>query len=322
MNLFSKCKVSTQSMCVLKGTTHEHLMEQVKQNIPKQEDVHQQLLKQEHMVKRYVKEATFVLPMKATLFSLYTIPVYVNGKKHQFLIDTGAQVSAIREQNAKKLQLAHAKGNITIGSVGGSEQSVSAYYCKQFRFGGIYYENLPLLKLDEQQFALKFMGFDLIGFDGILGWDLLQHLDFEFDDLDHQFKVLKNIYRFEYKNMVKGPFPTFLVQDQNGNECVFGFDSGSHHSWLSKQYIQKYDLPVKKEIEMIGYGVHGKEVMKQELVQSASFFLDRAKIEFHMIMSGRGNIYPNYIFDGVLGNEIFKNRRLRIINSKEMVLLV
>lgn len=322
MNIFSRCKTVTHKMCILKGREHDELIQTVKNHVPKHLQMHEELLKQERSIKKYVHKDVFELPMKSTLLGLFTIPVYVNDKKLKFIIDTGAQTSAIRETSAHKLKLPKTKGCLTVGSIGGGEKTVGGYICDRFVFGGIEYENLPLLKLDAKQFSMSVLGYDLIQFDGILGWDLLSSLDFELDDISKTFKVLKNIYRFEYQNMVKGEFPTFLVIDQNGRECVFGFDSGSKISWISKSYIKKAGLHVDHEIEMIGYGVHGKEVMRQDVVKNLVFYIDRAKITFFDIVTGRGDIYPDFMFDGVFGNEIFRNRRIRILNSKEMVLLV
>lgn len=38
-------------------------------------------------------------------------------------------------------------------------------------------------------------------------------------------------------------------------------------------------------------------------------------------MTGRVRLFDDFAFDGVFGNEIFRKRRIRILNSANMVLL-
>lgn len=276
-----------------------------------------------HASMRMVQKGTeFSLPLYKNIFGLYLCDVYVNETLCRFVIDTGAQLSSIRYDAMKRLNIMPSSGSVEIGSAVGTRKQLKGCVLQSFRFGDALYEQLPVLCLDKNDFSLQFGGIDIFMFDGILGWDILKDYDFEFDTIAKQFKVLKNRYKFQYQNMVSGMFPIFLVKDGYGNLLKMGFDSGSRRSWLSASSAERFHYPKSGEVQAIGFGVHGAEKMNLILYEKTVFSLFKATITIRNLMSGNCNILPDIECDGVFGNEIFKNRRIRIINSKGMVLLV
>lgn len=133
----------------------------------------------------------FTLPMKRNIFGLLTIPIQINGKKLTFIIDTGAQISGIKEYVGKKLQLKETQGSVTIGSIGGKQKSMKGVMADVLTLGALEYRSFPLIALHDSDFSLRFGSIDLFAFDGIIGWDILSQLDFELDDIKKQFKVLR-----------------------------------------------------------------------------------------------------------------------------------
>lgn len=263
----------------------------------------------------------FTLPMKRNIFGLLTIPIQINGKKLTFIIDTGAQISGIKEYVGKKLQLKETQGSVTIGSIGGKQKSMKGVMADVLTLGALEYRSFPLIALHDSDFSLRFGSIDLFAFDGIIGWDILSQLDFELDDIKKQFKVLKNRFKVPYPNMIKGSFPVFIVTLEGGGHALYGFDSGSKMSWIGEDTIATHKLHIAAETTSMGFGVHGLEKLAMKVIDQCSISLDKAHIDLRNTMSGRCNLFPSFVFDGILGNEICKGRRMRIINSANMVLI-
>lgn len=263
----------------------------------------------------------FTVPMSRSIFGLYMIPVKIQDTTYRFVIDSGAQISSLKSSLIAKLQLQKLPGTLPIGSVGGKEVPLHGYLLPELSFGALHIAHLPVIELTMRELSICIKDREFSMFDGILGWDILSKLDFELDDVAHQMRILTNCYRFPFPNMVKTAFPLFLVQDEKGNIFTMGFDSGARYSWMSETAMQQYGYIMSEEQTIMGFGVHGMEEMKIRLVNHLSLYLDRANIDLRFVHTGRTNIFPNLAFDGILGNEIFRNRRIRIINSKEMVLL-
>lgn len=263
----------------------------------------------------------FQLPLRRNIFGLYVLPVYVNHTLLHFIIDTGAQISGIRENVAKQLQVAKTTGTISVGSIGGTQKELAGVCVDSFQLGGAVYEDVGMVLLGEDDFSLRIGKVDMFSFDGLLGWDILCGLDFEIDDIEKQFKVIKNQLCIPYPNMLQGGFPCFIVQHGDGKSGLFGFDSGSKVSWLGEQTMLEHRYTVSNEIKRHGFGVHGLETMHMRVVDACTLYLDKAEIKLYNTMSGRTNLFSSFAFDGVFGNEICAGRRIRLINSKGMVLI-
>lgn len=320
---FHRCKTTTTKE--YDPSTHSdykntlHLLRRSQSSLP---SARYQLLNRESCLKKTVYEEEFHLPMQRNIFGLFTVQVYVNGIRCTFIVDTGAQISGIKHSLMEKLRIPFTEGGIDIGSVSGMQKKLKGVCIQKFRFGEILYEHLPMLCLDKDDFSLKMGEIDLFSFDGILGWDILSELDFEMDDIGKQFKVMKNKFRFSYQNMVGTSFPVFIVKDQMDQLLMYGFDSGSKRSWINIEAAISYGYQLSGEMQAVGFGVHGLEKLDLQIIKEVELSLFKANIKLKDIMSGNCNIDPALPYDGVLGNEIFRNRRIRIINSKGIVLLV
>lgn len=256
----------------------------------------------------------FQIPMKRTMMGLYMIEVLVNHQKLQFVLDTGAQVSGICEHAARKLGLDSTSGKMRISSVGGQEKAMRGWIAGSLQVGALELFQYPMITIEKLKLPM-------IRMDGIIGWDILSTLDFEMDDISKLFIVMKNRYRFDYCNLIKGMFPIMILLDENSDMHLFGMDSGATVSWLNEASALEAKRKVVNEITAVGIGVHGAEQLNLKVFEGCEYRLFKAKIKITNINTGRTDVLPGLQLDGVLGNEIFRNRRIRFINSKGMVLL-
>ena len=260
--------------------------------------------------------------MKRNLFGLLVVPVYINHCLCHFILDTGAQISTIRQKTLDKLGLKKKNQTIEVGSIGGKQKHLDSIVIDDMQIGGIAYRNKAMIVLSQDAFSLRFGNIDMLSFDGLLGWDVLSTLDFELDDIAHECKVLKNRFRFPNPNMIPGDFPFLLVKDEKGKVLTFGFDSGSKRSWLGEDSMRKHGWEEEQEVKGLGFGVHGMESMQMKMFKNVEVYVDRAKIRLTHTISGPVDMFDRFTFDGVFGNEVFKGRRIRFVNSKSMILLV
>ncbi len=286
-----------------------------------QSDLYRALCADSHPFAMTQSTQAFSVVMKRNLFGLYELCVRVNEEPLRFIIDTGAQISGIRKQQAQRLGLTAISGALEIGSVGAKKQTLSAVRAQRLSLGGLQWDNVPLVLLDQQRFAMPFAHIDLLRFDGILGWDLLSMIDFEMDTIAGCFRVVHNRYRFDHPNLLPCSFPTLLVRQEDGGMAVFGVDSGAKQSWLGQAYIQRQQLRIVAWTTLLGFGVHGREELETPIVDRLHIFVDRADIVLRGCISAFVDIFPDHPYDGVFGNEIFAGRRIRFVNSRHMLLL-
>ncbi len=318
-----KCKTVTNSECnPTTSIEYKQKYDMLKSSVNNLEEVRSSLINKKVSIMKTQDVDSFEIPMKRNCFGLLTIPVIVNETICNFIIDTGAQMSAIKETLMEKLNIKKECGRLEIGSASGLKKNMNGCILNKLILGRITFENLPVLCLNKEDFTFRIGSIDCFRFDGIIGWDILQTLDFELDDVKKRFKVLKNIYKFSYENFVPGIFPAFLVENHKKNILAFGFDSGSKRSWINKESASKYGYTHIYNMNAHTFGVHGFEKVELHVYDEIILYLFKAKITINQIMSGNCKIFENIELDGVLGNEIFKGRRIRLINSKGIVLLL
>lgn len=317
------CKVRSKKAVRIEKEMYEHYQDVVDSDAFHHalDSAKQQLCDQQIKTEIMHYQKEFDLPLKRNMFGLYTIPIMVDHIPCRFIIDTGAQISGIREQLAQRLQLHPTKGSLSVGSITGTMKNMQGVHVDSLQMGALEYRNTSLVVLGYEDFSLRFGKIDLFTFDGIIGWDILSTLDFELDDIHKKFIVLENHLKITHPNMLKGSFPCFIMTHPEGTTSLYGFDSGSRVSWIGEDAIQKHDYKAEKETTSLGFGIHGMEKMHMKIVEHCTLYLDKARIDLYSTMSGKTDLFPGFTFDGVLGNEICKGRRLRLINSAGMVLL-
>lgn len=319
-----RCRTTTCKETILSDPAVQRKRAQLKKDVSSftSDHAYRTLLQGDSFVEMDQSEAAFAVPMKRSMLGLYLVPIIINGNTYRFVVDTGAQISSVKSSLIADLHLDKLPGSLSIGSVGGKEIPLAGYLMKELHLGSVCIHNLPVIEVPMKDLSVHFSGLDISPFDGILGWDILSCLDFELDDVGKQFKVKHNCYHFCYPNMVRAAFPIFLVKDHKGNLLTLGFDSGARYGWMGETAMKHFGYEMSDETDAMGFGVHGLEEMRIRSVYEMKLYLDRAEIQLRRIHTGRTNIFSGWELDGILGNEIFRNRRIRMINSKEMVLLV
>lgn len=324
MAFMHQCRVTTtaKTICSDEATqeTRKQLSSELASYTP--ERVYRDLLRETANVKLIWQEESFSVPLKRSLLGLYLVPITIGEKNYSFVVDTGAQISSFHASLLHEHPMKKLAGALSIRSIGGMEKNMSGYMMDELKIGSLTVQNVPMVMLESSLLPPVLANIDSFHFAGILGWDILSRMNFELDDVEKKFKVVKNRYQFAYPNMVSTMFPIFLTKDENANLLVMGFDSGARYSWVNPQAMKKFAYPLSREAEMFGYGVHGMETMIIHIVPEMNLYLDRAHIRLRSVHTAETEVFHNVALDGILGNEIFRNRRIRLINHQAMVLLV
>ena len=265
---------------------------------------------------------TFTTKIKRNHLGLYVCYVRIQGKEFIFLLDTGAQISGILKKSAAALQTTKLTQKVNVGSIGGKTTSSHCVVVEKMYFGALQINHQPLVLLDDKNFALPYINIKVMNFDGILGWDILNNFDFEINDINKTFSLLKMKDTFYLQNFIPASFPCLCLLDQNKNPVIFGFDSGAKESWLGKEYIEAAKLDVDTKQRAYGVGVLGIEAMDMWMVKQLDLFLYDHKISLEKVISGRVDMFHSIRIAGVLGNKIFKGRRIQILASKRYIRII
>ncbi len=253
---------------------------------------------------------TFKCPLKHHLMKVYSIEVIVNGYKKRFLLDTGAQISALFDD--VNIEVVDLKESIEIGSISGQLKAQSLCQVNKLDIQALSLYNVKMVRLPRTNF--KMMNINLLKVDGIIGWDILRHFDFTLSNKYLTFIKPKTIKHKH--NLVNTSFPSIMVSDASGNLKVLGFDSGAYKSWLSEAEINKMDLKLDQEANAYTIGIHGLEKIPVKIIKEAKFYGINNTFTFKNIHTGITNIFKNVEYSGILANEVLKTHKLVFLNSQ------
>jgi hypothetical protein len=255
------------------------------------------------------------------IIGLLNIEAHIGNKKMKFLFDTGAQVSCINSKYLSTgLGICDTDKEIEVGDSSGTFDKMKIALIDRIDVMDLKVTNLPMLVLNEKQLSLKVFGKTLYEIDGILGWDIINRVDFELDYENLTLKICKDKCDFSNKNLVKSSFPVVLLTDENGNIRKFGIDTGARKSWVNMKLINHCDLKILKELREKTYGAHGVTEQDAYLIEEYCVYLLKHKITFRNIKTGYTKLLNDYEFDGVLGLDSLKKMNMQFINSRESLI--
>jgi hypothetical protein len=182
------------------------------------------------------------------LVNLITIPVKINGVERHFVFDTGAEKSVISEAICDNLELI---GKQKVSDSNNSTSTLSIALVKKLTIGNVDV-------LDKKCITFKNSSFTCMGFDGIIGIDIIQKYDWVIDfknnlliryELNNNLFDAKNLIFADYYN--KRQRPRIKLTFKNKETIDFLFDSGSNKTDLISGKIKKIKSLVTKTTDKL-----------------------------------------------------------------------
>lgn len=266
-------------------------------------------------------QETFSIKLQRNHFQLFLVPVYIAGKKYQFIIDTGAQISGVVNKHTDLIERFKSNQKIQIKSIQGSKRNMHSICVDTTFLGALEIKHQSFVLLEKEDFMLPFIKKEIMEFDGIIGWDILSNFDFEIDTKKGIFSFLKSKKMFTYCNLVHALFPVVIVYDMQSKPALFGIDTGAKVSWLDEGYCKRKRLKVVKQSRGLQIGVLGIEKSKVDIMKENTYQLYKTQIELENTRTGDTQVFMNLKLDGIFGNEIFKGKTLKVLNSKGMLMI-
>lgn len=184
------------------------------------------------------------LPLRRSAFGTPVVTVEVNGKPHEFWLDTGASMTLVSSDVAigAGIRLA-APDTLALGVVTGHIDA-RAVYIDSISLGGFMARGLPaavvnpsVLRLDRR---VESGVMRAVPIDGVIGADLIRHMDLVIDAAagtltisrpKRQSSTVRNLFWVGY------PVVRFIARD--GQALLFGLDTGAEASYVTSGLLHR-----------------------------------------------------------------------------------
>jgi hypothetical protein len=234
--------------------------------------------------------------------------VVINGKGYWFIIDTGAQFSAI------SINVADACGVNPIKTEGTDAKSMFSNpgVISRIAIGEGEIRNVPVMIIQSKNLDIRLFGlFTLMRIDGIIGWPQIKNMRLEFDDMHKTLKIFKSEEKAPNQSNFFFYFrPIVRTTVSNGTPINFWFDAGKGYTSLFPRGARKTNFEITKKgltVSSMATPMGGTTVQHTAVLKNIGFCIHNESLVFKEIKIEK---YENPFFDGWMGMDVCKNGTL------------
>ena len=249
------------------------------------------------------------LPMRRSAFGTPVITVRINGRPHEFWLDTGASMTLLSDGVAAQsnVKLA-ATDSLALGVVAG-HISARAVLIDSLTIGPVTARGLGAALVSSS--ALRLDHRDVNGtresvpIDGVIGTDLLRHLDIVIDAGANSI-TLRRPRREPHavRNLFWVGYPVVRLVTRDGQPMLFGLDTGAEGTYVTTALLRKQPrTPIamrRGTIGGLGAVEHRTEWLARELAVSDGDYA----IVLRNVPVAAERHWTFVTFDGVLGSDV------------------
>ncbi|GAB0168204.1 retropepsin-like aspartic protease [Lysinibacillus sp. CTST325] len=256
------------------------------------------------------------IPMKLSISGSPMVDVMINGNKKCFWLDTGAGMTVISNALVNDCNINIVKDEeLEVGNSTNQNFSADLAIIDSIIIQGLTILNQPTLVLANDLLMIQNPKTEeIMQVDGIIGWDIIQHIFLEIDYRHKQVKIQKPQRKDGVENnLFFCGYPILKVKGQNQVPLYFGLDTGANKSHFGQPLLSKIsNLKIAKR--MIHSGGFG-DVKERELDSIESLIVnlnENQSINLHNVREMLTDLATFFKLDGVFGSDIAKDGRMVI----------
>jgi hypothetical protein len=226
--------------------------------------------------------APFTLEENRTPAGLLEVPVHAPHFLDHWILDTGANLSAVTRTVAVQLGLTLSAATSTAQGSGGILVRIHTAVIPEIQIGRATIRNLPVLVFEDNDLSFRQMSYQI---HGSIGFPVLQSLGRITFHSDGRFAVHEAPLRQKahHADLYLEGFTVLIETEIGGKPHLLTLDTGATGTFLSKQYYEEhkteFDAEEPRELEMIGAG--GSTIIRCYVLHDSTFNIGGRGVELH-----------------------------------------
>ncbi|MGI9089618.1 MAG: retropepsin-like aspartic protease family protein [Gemmatimonadaceae bacterium] len=258
-----------------------------------------------------------ILPLRRSSVGTPIARVLINGRPHEFWLDTGASMTVLSTDIATEagVHLA-ANDTLALGVVGGSIDA-RAVLIDSLSLGGFTARGITAALVSASMLRLDHRmenGHSVpVLIDGVIGADLMRHMDLVIDVAAGTITIRKpRRDRRSVRNLFWVGFPVVRLIARGGRPLLFGLDTGAESTYITARLLEK--LPrthVATRRGQLG-GLGGEKEQTEWVARELTVSDGTYAIKLSNTPIGPERDWNFVSFDGVVGSDIALGTRLHL----------
>ena len=265
-----------------------------------------------------------VLPMRRSFLGTPVVTIRINGKPHDFWLDTGASMTLLSTDVAiaAGAKLA-ANDTLALGVVGGHIEA-RAIYIDSMSLGSVVVRGLGAALVSPE--ALRFDERTINGIkrtvpiDGMIGTDVLRHLDVVIDARAGTITLRRPTRRnVATRNLFWVGYPVVRLVTRDGRPVIFGLDTGAEGTYVTTSLLKKLPrTPVAaRRNSLIGLGASQQGVSSSSkksswVARNVPLSDGNYAVALHNVPIMPPQRWTFVDFDGVIGSDVALATRMHL----------
>ena len=260
-----------------------------------------------------------LLPMLVSRVGTPLIPVRIGNKEYHFWLDTGSSMTMLASDVARDLNIVPlVLDTLEIVTSTGRVRAHPALL-PRLDIGQLVVRNAPTMIVDESLMRMRgeAPAIELstqVKIDGIIGFDIIRHLDLEVDYGEGTLRVRNpaTSRRESIRNMFWVGLPVVRLYSEEGVPIHFGLDTGAQQTFVTETMLDRLQLQVARvESRRVG-GLGGEISLRAPILPDVRLFVRGFPILFKSAVV-RAPVYQVLAsLDGVLGGDVWNSGIVRI----------
>lgn len=258
-----------------------------------------------------------VLPMRRSAFGTPIVTVRVNGREHEFWLDTGASMTLLSSDVAADAHvILVAPDTLALGVVAGHIPA-RAVYIDSLSLGPVVAQAITAalvapgaLRLDRR---VEHGIMESVPIAGVIGTDLLRHLDITLDASAGTITIRQPRHDVHApRNLFWVGYPVVKLVTKDGRPVLFGLDTGAEGTYVTTALLRKLPhTPVAaRRMTMSGLGPEREQT--QFVVREVTLSDGDYAIALRNTPITPERRWTFVAFDGMIGSDVALSSRMHL----------
>jgi len=264
-----------------------------------------------------IPDAPVTLPLRRSAFGTPVVTVRVNGRAHEFWLDTGASMTVLSSDAAVASRATLAARDTLAISVIAGHIPARAVYIDSLSIGGVVARGLGAALVNPGVLRLDHRMVDgvrsSVAIDGVIGMDLLRQLDVTIDAIAGTITLQRPARDPRaVRNLFWVGYPVVRLIAADGTPMLFGLDTGAEVTYVTSAYLhQQPRTPVAVRHGAIG-GLGGELQRTQWVAREVALSDGGFAMMLRNIPVAPDRGWTFVRFDGVLGSDVMLASRVHL----------
>ena len=260
-----------------------------------------------------------LLPMLVSRVGTPLVPVRIGGKEYHFWLDTGSSMTMLASDVARDLNIVPLVPDTLEIVTSTGRVKAHPSLLPRLEIGQLVVRNAPTMIVDESLMQMRGEAEAIersmhVKIDGIIGFDIIRHLDLEVDYGEGTLRVRNpaTSRRESSRNMFWVGLPVVRLYSDEGVPVHFGLDTGAQQTFVTETMLDRLQLQIARvESRRVG-GLGGEISLRAPILPDVRLFVRGFPILFKSAVV-RAPVYQVLAsLDGVLGGDVWNSGIVRI----------